>query len=250
MAFKKLYHNSRTKKLVVLEEEDRIVLCNYGDKAYTKEDYLHESRLSSELEELVGYVQVTKEEFVQDLEDNSPETLRVLSFQSKEVLEILLSTGVYEPVLDKAREGHSYEDDIRQLGGKIPIWCFGPIRKDQFVTEDFADGSLFFRFNNEMSLNGTKEFHNFTLLELVLPFKEVKYGLTYNAYLGSKVFSTLKLENLRAVYSLDYTESWYFPKINLVARFSNDILFEDDMIAQYDEEEYVSTKRKNKMDLF
>jgi hypothetical protein len=150
--------------------------------------------------------------------------MRVLTFQSQAVLEILLKDGIYYADLAEARERHNYSLDIETLGGEVPIWCFVSL-KGGFTTEHFMNGDLFERYRCEMSLNQDSGLSNFVLLELEIPDTDIHRGLTHNAYLGAKVTAVITKEYLCGVYSLTYPEHWYYAKVDLVLRFREDILF-------------------------
>lgn len=93
--------------------------------------------------------------------------IRILTFQSVEVLNILLNEGEYFANGELARENRNYSDDIRQLNGVQPIWCFSPVgvrhflnpfkENDEYSAEDFINGSMFDTFRCEMSLNSGEE---------------------------------------------------------------------------------------------
>jgi hypothetical protein len=149
--------------------------------------------------------------------------MRVLTFQSQEVLETILKDGIYYADSSKAREGHNYHLDIAQLGGKVPVWCFVSLTGG-FTSEKFIDGILFNRYNNEMSLWDNKGLSGFLMFELEVPEEQVFKGLTHNAYLGAKVMPFISKESLCAVYQLKY-EHWYYPEVFILRKFRGGILF-------------------------
>ena len=52
---------------------------------------------------------------------NNYEKVHGLTFQNKEVLDIILKDDIYYADINKIRENNSYEEDIEQSGGLIPI---------------------------------------------------------------------------------------------------------------------------------
>jgi hypothetical protein len=117
----------------------------------------------------------------------------------------------------------NYGEDMDQLDGKVPIWCFTPASGDNFVLSDFADGSLFHRYQCEMSLNGYLS--RFPMIELEVPANLLKSGLTHNAYSVAKVFPYISKEMLVAIYRLSYDQHYFYPKVLLVTEYSEDHLF-------------------------
>lgn len=150
--------------------------------------------------------------------------IKVLTFQSKEVIQTLLDSGIYLSDPNKSREGRDYHLDIKQLGGYHPVWCFVHIDRKDFKIEDFLNGDLFFRYKCEMSLNSDKGLSEFFLLELEVDKESMKLGLTHNAYRGAIVIPFIKIEQLCAIYTLNYND-WYYANVQLVSRFKLDILF-------------------------
>jgi len=166
------------------------------------------------------------------------EYTKVLSFQSKIVLDTLSSTGSYYADASIRRERRNYSKDIEQLNGHAPIWCFAPVR-EEFTTRDFLSGELFERFRCEMSLQqgGLKDFE---LIELCVPTKELKLGLTHNAYLGAKVLPYLTRDMLQAHYRLSAGPrwpNWYFIKVNLITQYNDNILFPNGMQCSQDDKD-------------
>lgn len=55
--------------------------------------------------------------------------VNLITFQSLDVLKLLLKNKVYIANPNKARERQDYGADIEQLGGHTPVWCFSPFIK-------------------------------------------------------------------------------------------------------------------------
>ena len=167
--------------------------------------------------------------------------IRVLSFQSKDVLCILLEQGIYHPRVSMSRELRDYKKEKEVYGFKDVIWCFSPINcktiiKDKFTKEDFIDGAKFSSFKCEMSLRTMDCFNDMLLFELEYDKSELKPGLTHNACSYVCVAPQLSIENLKAVYRLNYDrkrkDGWYFPEVFVEQLFSNDTIFKNNFICE------------------
>lgn len=177
----------------------------------------------------------------------SPSKIRVLSFQSREVLEILLKDKEYHPSVHLSREGRDCKLEKEQYGFKDVIWCFSPIGwynppnsprisvPGKFSKEDFIDGSKFFNFRCEMSLPSNEHLNDLVLLELEYNEEELKKGLTHNSCSYVYVVPHLNLENLVAVYRLNYDRSrgagWYYPEVFVEKIYKGNPLFESDFLC-------------------
>lgn len=156
--------------------------------------------------------------------------MRVLSFQSKEVVNIILNKGEYKADIYLCREKRDYKLDTEQLNGNCPIWCFAPITGNEFTSSDFIDGVLLERFRCEMSLDQGVGLTKYYLLELEISNEELLTGKTHNAYTGAKVIPFIKFNQLKAIYRVEHTSHWYYKKIILIRSFSDDILFSKDFL--------------------
>lgn len=152
--------------------------------------------------------------------------IRVLTFQSSEVLDILFKDGIYKADILKCREKRSYSEDINTLNGDVPIWCFCKTDGTTYETNDFLTGELFERFKCEMSLK-TKGLAEYKMLELELEDSSLKLGKTHNSYLGAKIIQKITMNNLCAVYELNFNDHWYYPSIVLINRYRPEILFQE-----------------------
>ena len=160
--------------------------------------------------------------------------IKVLTFQTREVLGILLEKGEYLADINLSRESREYAKDIEQLNGFNPIWCFSPIGLqtlflNKFVMEDFLNGELFDRFRCEMSLPSGEALNNLVLLELELNCKDIRVGLTHNSYIGAVVIPRLGVNDLVAHYSLEYTDGhdskYFYPDIKIDKIYGKNNLF-------------------------
>lgn len=151
--------------------------------------------------------------------------MRVLTFQTEDVIQTVLEDGVYYADKQFSRERRDYKLDIEQLNGYHPIWCYAPVSDQPFKREDFLDGALFHRFKCEMSLRGNLS--QFPMIELEVADDMLKLGLTHNAYLGAKVFSHIDKSMLKAIYRMSFIDHWYFPRVFVEKQYAEDILFKD-----------------------
>ena len=179
--------------------------------------------------------------------NHSSSKIRVLSFQSREVLDILLSHQEYHPDYNLSREGRNYKLEKERYGFTDIIWCFSPIGwynpsnnprikiPGKFSKEDFIDGSKFFNFRCEMSLPDNESLNSLVLLELEYDKEDLKSGLTHNSCSYVYVAPYLNLENLVAVYRLNYDRSreagWYYPEVFVEKTYKDNPLFESDFLC-------------------
>lgn len=146
--------------------------------------------------------------------------ITVVTFQSEKVLSLLLENGIYHADTNFSRERQDYSEDIAQLQGFNPIWCFTiPSMKKMHNAEAIQ------MFRCEMSLVEEDGLSEFMMLELSISKNRLYNGKTHNACSYAKVFSELYIDDLKAVYKLEYDLHWFFPKINLLKKYSEDILF-------------------------
>lgn len=139
--------------------------------------------------------------------DNKEETVRVISFQSKEVWDIVVSTGEYIADPSLSRERRDYKLDIEQLGGKQPVWGFISKYENGFSPIDFLDSMLLERFRCEMSLN-QDGLQRFIVMELDVPVHLVKKGLTHNAYDYAVVFPEIQKDWLISIGKVEIFEHY------------------------------------------
>lgn len=163
--------------------------------------------------------------------------VNLITFQSLDVIKILLKNKVYMSDPSKAREKQDYGADIDQLGGHTPVWCFSPFNKDfgyrtEFHKGHFRSGGIFTIFSNEMCLQNSDGFNRLFMLELRVPSSIIKVGVTRNGYEGAVVIPKIEIDNLVAVYKYQYRinkitkEST--PYIKVLKIFKDNSLFNTD----------------------
>lgn len=152
--------------------------------------------------------------------------MRVLSMQGKAVLDILRSNGVYHADVSKARERAPYSEDIEQLNGRVPIWCWAYPCMD-FIT--MCTGEILEYLRCEMSLSQDNCWDNFYMLEVEVSDNELKVGKHHNGCCWSKVFGELTADMLMAVYTLrdvDGDMGYYYKVITPVWKRSDNCIIE------------------------
>ena len=150
-------------------------------------------------------------------------TSLAISFQSQDVVDILLRDEVYYANPNLYREGRDYKLDREQLDGKQPVWLFQS--DDRIVDADsFVDGTLFELMRCEMSVS-PKRLHEMVMLELRIPAGMAKTGLTHNASDYAKVVPYLKREWLMATYRVSRLHRWYYSTVTVLQAFSPSMLF-------------------------
>lgn len=129
--------------------------------------------------------------------------MKILSYQSTEVLTILLTNGVYYAEDDKKRENRDYSLDIEQLGGHRPVWGFqlAPSHTKELI----YTGAMYDTHKCEMT-GSYSALEGKLLLELEVPDGLIKTGLTHNAYKYSKVFPYIREEWLIASYEINHLD--------------------------------------------
>jgi hypothetical protein len=160
--------------------------------------------------------------------------IRLLTFQSFPVVRCIYENKIYNADINKSREQRDYSQDIVQLNGQIPIWCFSPLALHnnhnlKFIQDDFVDGALFDRFRCEMSICDHESMNKFYLLEIVIPACLIKYGLTHNSFIGASVISQIEHSQVIGLYQLHYENeddlNWFYPRVNVVSIEQDDALF-------------------------
>lgn len=176
--------------------------------------------------------------------------MRVLTFQSKEVINTILVEGRYYANIEKCRERNDYSKDINTLNGKVPIWIFIPVDKnnkytlkEKFEEIDFKDGELLDRFRCEMSTNYLTDFH---LLELEVSNELIHKGITRNDFEAAKIISHIDINMLCAIYTVEPTSYSYYPKVKVYRRYRKSILFPEGLTCmQYYKNKWVEVSIKD-----
>ena len=128
--------------------------------------------------------------------------MRVISFQSKEVIDIVLSGAIYVPDIQKCRERSSYLED-----GGPKVWVFDPTGSAEY--SDITDGKLFRRCCNEMSMD-EDEFLKLYMFELEINDNSLTVGKYHNSCAWAYVTPTLSVRQVVSVFKLEPTRFWFY----------------------------------------
>lgn len=146
---------------------------------------------------------------------------RVVTFQSKEVVDTLLRNEVYLADLSKAREGSICQEDIDNCSGKIPIWvfqhpafCFDKVGNHQFC-------NMLETFRCEMSISSLNDLY---MIELHLDYQP-PIGKAHNGCSLACVIPSISLNEVAGIYKLNQTE-FFFYDIIPYKLYSSKCLFE------------------------
>lgn len=159
---------------------------------------------------------------------------RVITFQSKEVIDILLKRGLYYADKMKLREGSICKKDILLCGGMTPIWVF---QHPAFKTNKVGVHqmcNMLETFRCEMSIDSLDGLY---CVELHLD-KQPPKGSAHNASSLACIIPSISIKDVAAIYKVEQTEHWFFYSIKVVVKFKSTILFEED--KYYTMEEYSS----------
>ena len=157
---------------------------------------------------------------------------RVITFQSKEVVDILLSRRIYYADRDKMREGSICIEDILLCCGMTPIWVFQhPAFKTHKVgTHQICN--MFETFRCEMSIDSLDGLY---CIELHLD-RQPPIGKAHNGTSLACIIPTISIEDVGAIYRMESAEHWFFYNVYVVEKFKDNVLFNEDKL--FTKEEY------------
>lgn len=132
----------------------------------------------------------------------------VITFQSKEVADIILNNGYYLADKDKAREGSFDALDFMVCGGNCPIWVFQHpnLKYDSITIKPLSD--LLEICRCEMSIDSLDGLH---LIELLLD-KQPTIGKAHNASSMACVIPYIEINQVLSISTVTKTE-WYMHTI-------------------------------------
>lgn len=158
--------------------------------------------------------------------------MRVISMQSPVVWDILKRDNIYTADLGLCREQVSYKEDIKQLGGSVPIWCWA-YPDLGFVT--LHNNQILEYLRCEMSLNQHNCWDHFVLLELEIPADKLLVGKHHNDCCWSKVTDKLTYDMVRSVNKVSDSSQygWYFKTITPIYRLKDSIFPPDGIDCKY-----------------
>lgn len=143
--------------------------------------------------------------------------VNVFTFQSKAVIDILLEKEFYKADINKCREKRSYNRDIEQLDGGVPIWVFSPHvvhtkELNRFSIYDLMSGEIWMMFRCEMSMQ-EEDFEKLYCIEFTTDVDKLKRGLTHNVCDAVFVVDEINLSDVKAIYTFNYPD-WYYAFVN------------------------------------
>lgn len=146
--------------------------------------------------------------------------MRVVTFQSEEVLNIILNEGIYFANSSMCREKNDYSEDILALNGKTPIWIFA---NPDISFDTLKSGELLEIWRCEMSLDQKIGLTQFKMLELEIDENNtlIKVGKTHNSYKYACVIDSIKKSQLCAVYHIENTNHFFYKKIVFEQSFND-----------------------------
>lgn len=137
---------------------------------------------------------------------------RVVTFQSKEVIDILRSKGEYYASKDKAREGSFDNRDIQNCNGNIPTWVFQhpAFALDTIGVKQFCN--MLQTFTEEMSIDTLDDLY---MIELYLDKRPVK-GIAHNDSSLACVVPSIRLEDVICMYKVSCTSEHIYKFYDLI----------------------------------
>lgn len=132
--------------------------------------------------------------------------MRVFTFQTPDVLDILQYKGIYYADIKLCREHNDYGRDIARLNGKVPIWVFTKMKLDDVA-------SSMFTYRCEMSLD-IEDFCKLVMIELELD-RQPLIGLAHNSCDYACIIDSIHLSQLVMAYSL-HPRDGYFVNISRI----------------------------------
>lgn len=175
---------------------------------------------------------------IADSISNACGTYRVITFQSKEVVDILLSGEDYYACKELMREGSLCHEDIASCNGQIPVWVFQhpAFKSTKIGPRQWSD--MLQTFRCEMSVDMLDGFY---MIELLLQ-EQPPMGKAHNSSSLACIIPCIKPEWIRGIYEIQGTSHWYLYSVNPVKIFADDVLFSKKHI--FTEEEYEGDKTK------
>lgn len=145
---------------------------------------------------------------------------RVVTFQSKEVVNILLQNELYLADINKAREGSICQEDIDACCGNTPIWVF---QHPAFYFDNIGDKqfcNMLETFRCEMSISTLSGLY---MIELHLNYQP-PIGKAHNSSSLACIIPSIKLDDVAGIYKLNQTK-FYFYDIIPYRLYNDDCLF-------------------------
>lgn len=163
---------------------------------------------------------------------------RVVTFQSKKVVDILMSGKDYYACKELMREGSLCCEDIALCNGQIPIWVFQhpAFKSTKIGPKQWSD--MLQTFRCEMSVN---TLNGFFMIELLLQ-EQPPIGKAHNSSSLACIVPCIKPEWVRGIYEIQGTSHWYLYSVNPIKIFADDALFSKKHVFTKEEYESDTTK--------
>ena len=131
---------------------------------------------------------------------------RVVTFQSKEVVDILLQNELYLADINKAREGSICKEDIDACGGNTPIWVFQhpAFCFDKIGTRQFCN--MLETFRCEISIPSLNDLY---MIELHLDYQP-SIGKAHNGCSLACIIPSISMNEVAGIYKLNKTEFFFY----------------------------------------
>lgn len=151
----------------------------------------------------------------------SSRAYRVVTFQSKEVVDILMSGKDYYACKELMREGSLCCEDIALCNGQVPIWVFQhpAFKSTKIGPRQWSD--MLHTFRCEMSVNTLDGFY---MIELALQ-EQPPVGNAHNSSSLACVIPCIKMEWVHGIYKINSTPHWYLYAVTPIKLFAEDALF-------------------------
>lgn len=155
------------------------------------------------------------------LQRNEHMKYRVVTFQSAEVIRILLKNKLYVADASKSRTQYFSDEDYRLCKGNAPIYVF---QHPCFKTTKIGHEQWCELLQTFKCESGLGELDGMYMIELLLDTQPPK-GTTHNDCSLACVIPEIKLDDVAAVYMVSPTEDRFFKNITPIYTYVDDILF-------------------------
>lgn len=155
------------------------------------------------------------------LQRNEHMKYRVVTFQSAEVIRILLKNKLYVADASKSRTQYFSDEDYRLCKGNAPIYVF---QHPCFKTTKIGHEQWCELLQTFKCESGLGELDGMYMIELLLDTQPPK-GTTHNDCSLACVIPEIKLDDVAAVYIVSPTEDRFFKNITPIYTYVDDILF-------------------------
>lgn len=150
---------------------------------------------------------------------------RVVTFQSKDVIEQIINNKVYKADKELSREKNFNKVDFDNCGGNVPIWVF---QHPCFKTTTIGHKQWCVMLETFRCESGLQSLHGMYMIELLLD-KQPLIGVAHNACSLACVIPEINMYDVAAIYQVLKTGHWYFHKIIPIEVYVGDVLFKTEV---------------------